>query len=43
MNEGQIRIEINQLEAKCGLARTDKDRDNIIKDIDFYKRQLEGY
>lgn len=43
MNKGQLYIEINQLEAKHKLAKTEKEKDNILQDIAFYKRQIEEY
>ena len=43
MSEGQVLIEINMLQEKANKTTDPKEKKSLIDDIDFYKRQLEGY
>lgn len=43
MNEGQILIEISMLEKQLINENNIERRSRLIRDIDFYKRQLEDY
>ena len=43
MNEGQIMIEITRLIKQCNETTDQEEKEQLIKDIEFYNRQLNNY
>lgn len=43
LEEGQIIVQINMLEENIAKESNPKIKDHMVKDLDFYKRQLGDY